>query len=171
MASVSSPGKNDMMQEHRPSADPARLHPPTNWLAFIRRYLLLAALFHLLWEFSHMPLYTLWHDGDAVKILAYGLHCTAGDIAIAAASLLTALLLLGRPDWPTTGYGGVAALTLAIGFFYTAYSEYLNVYVRQSWAYHDSMPLLPPFDIGASPLLQWLVIPGIIFYLLGPRNP
>ncbi len=132
------------------------------WLGFIRRYLVMSAFAHLVWEFAHMPLYTLWRDDSALKIFFFGLHCTAGDIAIACAALLTALLLVGRPAWPKDAYGRVAALTIALGFAYTIYSEWLNVYVRKSWSYADNMPLVPPLEIGLTPLLQWLFVPSAV---------
>lgn len=43
----------------------------------------------------------------------------------------------------------------------TAWSEWYNVQVKASWAYSDWMPLLPGFEIGLSPLAQWLVVPCV----------
>jgi len=34
----------------------------------------------------------------------------------------------------------VAALAISLGFAYTVFSEWLNVYVRQSWGYDPVMP-------------------------------
>ncbi len=135
-----------------------------NWLGFLRRYLLVSFFLHMVWEFVQMPLYTLWFEAGALKIALYGLHCTAGDAAIASAALMTALLIAGEGDWPGTAYFKVAILTILIGFAYTVYSEWLNVYIRKSWAYAPAMPLVPPFGIGLSPLLQWLVVPVLVLF-------
>lgn len=132
------------------------------WLGFVRRYMVLSGLANLVWEFVQMPLYTLWQDDSWLKIILFALHCTAGDVAIASAALLSALLLLGTPDWPRQGYRRIAYLTIFLGFCYTVYSEWLNVYVRKSWGYAPAMPLLPPFNIGLTPLLQWIFIPAAI---------
>jgi hypothetical protein len=52
----------------------------------------------------------------------------------------------------------------AIGFIYTAWSEWFNTRMAGTWAYAPSMPLV--FGIGASPLIQWLLIPGALVFLL-----
>lgn len=124
--------------------------------------MVLSGVANLLWEFAQMPLYTLWQDKSSLKIFLFGLHCTAGDIAIASAALLSALLLVGTPDWPRRGYKKVAYLTIALGLAYTVYSEWLNVYIRKSWDYAPAMPLVPPFELGLAPLAQWIVIPSFI---------
>ncbi len=143
-------------------SDTEGFFPRASWLGFVRRYMVLSALANLLWEFLQMPLYTLWQDESVLKIFLFGLHCSAGDVAIASAALLSALLLVGTKDWPQRGYRKVAYMTIFLGLAYTAYSEWLNVYIRKSWAYAPSMPLVPPLDLGLVPLLQWLIIPSLI---------
>jgi hypothetical protein len=49
-----------------------------------------------------------------------------------------------------------------MGITYTAFSEYVNVYVRGSWGYSDMMPIIPLVEVGVIPLIQWLVLPSII---------
>ena len=86
-----------------------------DWLPFLRRYIALMALGNLAWEFAHMPLYTLWETGTRGEIVFAALHCTGGDILIALAALMAALLLFGNGHWPAQAYGRVAAATIAIG--------------------------------------------------------
>ena len=82
---------------------------------------------------------------------------TVGDVMIAFCIFLVTSLLLRDTGWirrrPWTG----AVLVAVLGVSYTAYSEWLNVYVRQSWAYSSMMPLV--FGLGVSPLVQWLILP------------
>lgn len=129
-----------------------------DWLATVRRYLAAAALGNLAWEAGQMPLYTLWRTGSPGEIAVALLHCTAGDVVIAGASLLGALVLLGAPGWPRRRSGAVAAAAIAIGLGYTVYSERLNL-ARGAWAYTETMPTLPWLGTGLAPLAQWLVIP------------
>lgn len=131
------------------------------WLRALRRYVVVAAAGHLVWEFAQMPLYTLWTTGTPRAIVAAALHCTGGDLLIAVSSLVAALLLVGENGWPALRFRSVAALTIANGIAYTVFSEWLNVTVRASWAYSDRMPTLTvgDFELGISPLLQWIVIP------------
>lgn len=137
------------------------------WLSFLRRYIALMALGNLVWEFAHMPLYTLWETGTRGEIVFAALHCTGGDILIALAALMAALFLFGNGRWPAQSYGRVAAATIAIGLTYTLFSEWLNIEIRAAWAYSDLMPVVPLLDAGLSPVAQWTILPGLIFWWLG----
>jgi len=132
------------------------------WIATLRRYLLLLSAGNLLWEFAHMPLYRLWHEGTLTQIVLYGLHCTGGDILIGLASVMLALLLFGRAEWPAQGYRRVAFWTLLFGLVTTIFSEWYNVRVEQSWSYSGRMPTV--FGVGLSPLTQWLAVPALSFW-------
>ncbi len=123
------------------------------------RYLALSALGHLAWEFAQMPFYTLWATGDAREIVFAAVHCTIGDVLIAAASLLLAQRLLSRAAMRSARFLPLAALTLLFGLAYTVLSEWLNTRIWRSWAYADLMPVLPPLGTGLLPLLQWLAVP------------
>jgi hypothetical protein len=47
-----------------------------------------------------MPLYTLWQSGTAGEIFFAVIHCTGGDVIIAAVSLVLAILISGHSAWP-----------------------------------------------------------------------
>jgi hypothetical protein len=130
-----------------------------HWLAALRHYLAVTAAADLLWEVAQMPLYTLWATGTRGEIAFAVVHCTGGDILIATASLVLALVVAGRPEWPVRGFGQVGILAVAFGVAYTVFSEWLNIGVRQSWAYSGLMPVLPIVGIGLTPLLQWVFVP------------
>jgi uncharacterized membrane protein AbrB (regulator of aidB expression) len=135
------------------------------WLNLLRRYLFWSAGLHLIWEIVQLPLFTLWRTGTARDITFAVLHCTAGDMMIAALALLVALLLVGELTWPQHGSIRVGVVMLGIGIGYTIYSEWMNTVVRQSWDYAPIMPTLPWFGTGISPLMQWLVVPLIAMRL------
>ena len=109
-----------------------------------------------------MPLYTIWNDGSAAEIAFAALHCTGGDLLIATSALTIALLLVGS-DWPLseTARRKVLIIAVTIGAGYTIFSEWLNIVIRQAWAYSDLMPVIPFIDTGLSPMAQWLVIPVV----------
>lgn len=129
------------------------------WLIALRRYIVFAGVAHLLWEFAHLPLYTIWLTGTAGDLVFAVVHCTGGDILITISTLVLALLLLGAADWPQVRAGRVLAATILFGVGYTIFSEWLNIEVREAWAYRDLMPVIPLIDAGLSPVLQWVVIP------------
>jgi hypothetical protein len=140
------------------------------WLSVLRRYIVLIALGNLAWEFAHMPLYTLWETGTAGEIVFAAIHCTGGDILIALSALMVALCLAGTSRWPESGFLRVGAMTITVGLVYSVFSEWLNIDVRRAWAYRDLMPIIPVIGVGLSPFLQWIVLPGLAFWLANPRR-
>ena len=145
----------------------ARDAPQTGvpWLRSLRRYLGIILGGNLIWEILHLPLYTIWTTGT-LKEQAFAVgHCTLGDLLIAGSTLMLALLLVGDPAWPRRRFWPVVLLTLIFGVAYTAFSEWLNVVVRASWAYSEWMPVITLFghNFGLSPLLQWVVVPAAAF--------
>jgi hypothetical protein len=62
----------------------------------------------------------------------------------------------------------VAVVATAVGLGYTVFSEWLNVEVREAWAYAEAMPRLPLLGTGLAPVLQWLILPPLA--LLGARG-
>lgn len=111
-----------------------------------------------------MPLYELWRTATSSEIAFAAVHCTGGDVLIASSSLLLALVLVGHPNRPTNRARSVLIVTLLLGFLYTAFSEWLNIEIRQAWAYSDLMPVIPLLNMGLSPALQWIVVPWTAYW-------
>ena len=140
------------------------------WLWALRILLVISAAAHLAWEVIQLPLYTIWWTGTAAEIAFAVLHCTAGDLVIMTSSLVAALVLFGQ-GWPysETSFRNVMLATIVAGVAYTVYSEWLNVDVRGSWTYTAWMPRIPPLGTGLAPLLQWILVPGLAFVIVGRR--
>ena len=150
---------------NRRSADGAAgVHGNPAWLMMLRRYIVFLTVASLAWEFGHLPLYTIWNTGSVSELGFAALHCTGGDVLIALSTLTLALFVVGKPAWPLERFRAVAALAIAFGLSYTVFSEWLNIEVREAWAYRDVMPVVPVIKTGLSPLLQWLVIPMAAFW-------
>lgn len=114
-------------------------------------------------EVAQHPLYTIWGNGTWRQIFFAVVHCTAGDIVIAATALMLAALAVNR-DWPGSNPAAMVAVLVAIGLGYTVYSEAYNL-ERGAWAYSGLMPRLPLLGVGLSPFLQWLLVPPLALYL------
>ncbi len=140
-------------------------------LKYIFRFLAVLAGLNLLWEIGQLPFYTLWHDGSWQKIGYAVAHCTAGDVLIALACAIVALAFT-RWHWPMLGRQSalflVSFITLSVA--YTIFSEWFNTTVRMSWAYSDLMPVLPLLGTGVAPLLQWIAVPILAFWLSSPSS-
>lgn len=142
------------------------------WLVTLRRYLLFVAAANLVWEFSHLPLYTIWETGTRREIVFAAIHCTGGDILIAMSSVVLSLFIAGNPAWPSARFRRVMVITIVFGVSYTVFSEWLNIEIRGAWAYRDAMPVIPLLDAGLSPVLQWILVPLTGFWwAMRPANP
>jgi len=127
----------------------------------------------LLWEIAQFPLYDVWHERGWGTILYALVHCTLGDLLILLVAYGAVALLLRNRAWALgpAAWRGALPFTL-LGAAYTVYSEIVNVRVEGNWGYTELMPRVPVLEIGAMPLLQWLLIPPILLWLMrltGPR--
>ncbi len=121
----------------------------------------------MVWEVLQLPLYTLWDEGAPSAIGFAVVHCTLGDLLIAALSLTVAMILIGSKKWPSERFLSVTLLAIALGVSYTVFSEWNNTVVTRAWSYSSMMPTI--WGIGLSPLAQWLIVPSFIFWYLKPN--
>ena len=130
---------------------------------FVFHYLPWFAALSLVWEAVHVRLYTLWSAAAPAYVAFAVFHCTLGDVLIGASALLLALILSGAAGFAEWRSTRIALLTTVFGTTYTVWSEWMNVTLLRSWTYADSMPRLPigDFELGLTPLLQWLIIPSL----------
>lgn len=124
-------------------------------------------LLNLVWEVAQLPFYTLWVQGTLGGIAFAIAHCTAGDmlIGITAAGIS---VMLTRFSMRGQSYSGAHFLIvfMVLGLSYTVFSEWLNVHIRRSWAYSETMPTVPPLGTGLTPLMQWLIVPLATFAIV-----
>ncbi len=147
------------------SASPARQRR----VAVLRSYVATVTIGHFTWEVAQLPLYTIWHSGTVGQNAFAIVHCTVGDVVLASGTFVVALLVAGNRDWPVRNFWLVAVLTVLLGVGSTMLIEWLNVVIWKSWAYSNLMPVLPVlgFDVGLSPLLQWIVVPLLALWHVG----
>ena len=138
------------------------MHSPatSSFIARVTLWSVLSFSLNLVWEISHVGLYTIWREADGLRIAWSVFHCTLGDVVIALAGFALAAIVLWRANWPASRpwTGGVIVVIGAITF--TTWSEWYNVYRAGAWGYTLSMPLI--FGIGLTPLLQWLILPPVM---------
>jgi hypothetical protein len=121
------------------------------------------ALLNGVWEFLQSPLYAD-HARGGLYVLWTRLHCTGGDVLILLGAFwITSAVFRDRRWWARPRWGAVL-LFLLLGLGYTAWSEIYNTQVRIAWEYTTAMPLV--FGLGVAPLLQWVLLPPIILFLV-----
>ena len=129
---------------------------------FVLSLLVLGFLFNYAWELIQMPLYkaapfnfghiafcALASVADAIMVLLiyFGFALIYKDsfwIREMTAFRISLLMLVG-------GIGAVAAEMRHLSY--------------GTWAYDSSMPILPVVHVGLSPVLQFMLLPFLIFYL------
>lgn len=122
--------------------------------------------FNALWEAAQSPLYA--DRGGSVRYLVWSrLHCAIGDVLILLGCFwIVALFWRGR-GWIEAGRLAPRLLFVALGLAYTIASELLHIRLFLSWGYAPEMPRI--FGVGLAPILQWLLIPGVLLFIFGPR--
>lgn len=136
-------------------------------LFILAGYLPWLAGLNFAWETAHVSLYTLWAEGEASYIAFAVVHCTLGDILIGVAALLVALMVGREKALAQWRWMRIAAFTALTGTAYTIFSEWMNITVLRAWTYAEAMPTLElaDFEIGVTPLAQWLVLPPLALHL------
>jgi hypothetical protein len=128
--------------------------------------LCLSAFFlHFFWEVVHSYFYTM-KEADFNTMLYDWLHCTGRDVMLTLGSFWLVSLI----SWNRRWFLGLNKLNVAgfvmAGVIYTFFSERLNVYVFKSWSYNEAMPIIPWFKVGLTPILQWLIIPPVVIFVV-----
>lgn len=155
---------NSELQRPSTSEQPIGQNEP-DWLQGLKVYAGVTAVVNLIWETLQLPLYTIWTTGSSHDIAFAVVHCSVGDVMIALGALALALVTARVMGLTARNHQRVMLLTIAFGIGYTVYSEWLNITVRSNWAYSPMMPIVPVINTGLSPLLQWIVIPGLALTL------
>ena len=120
----------------------------------------------IVWELGHARLYTIWTEARNHELAFAIFHCSAGDLMIALVSLAIALTMLRAGPLRTWRIAQIACASALLGTAYTIFSEWMNLRLER-WTYTESMPTiaLGTLELGLTPLLQWLVLPGLSLLL------
>ena len=129
---------------------------------------LFAFLLNLPWElwqvplFERMPLAPHW---EAVKTCS---RAAAGDAVIALVAYWAVALVVRHRGWVVVPTASRVLGFTACGLGITIAIERLALggVWMQNWAYSPLMPVVPGLGVGLSPLVQWLVLPPLLIWLM-----
>lgn len=127
---------------------------------------LFAFLLNLPWElwqiplFKHMPLLAHW---DGVILCT---RAALGDAAIALLAFWLVAAMARTRNWMRRPTGITLGAFVAIGVVVTIAFEYWATQIGARWEYAEHMPRLPLLGTGLAPLLQWLLIPPLVVWLV-----
>lgn len=133
--------------------------PETNVVLF-------AFLLNLPWELWQIPLFkgtsSLAH-WDGVILCT---RAAAGDAAIALLAFWLVAAVSRTRDWMRRPSAAALGAFVAIGIVVTIALEYWATHIGGRWDYAEAMPRLPLLGTGLAPLLQWLLIPPLVVWLV-----
>jgi hypothetical protein len=121
-----------------------------------------ALLLNFIWEMAQMPLFR-----GMVFNIENILFCALASVADA---IMTLLLYFGfafiydKPSWVKNMTPSRIISLIIVGGIGAILAEIRHTSLG-NWAYTESMPLLPFVNVGLSPVLQFMVLPAIIYYL------
>ncbi len=139
--------------------EPVSLRPWQPWAAVGG----FALLLHFVWEMLQAPFFEDMATAPHWSAVLRCARASAGDVGIAWLAYAAAAWWAGRRSWLEEPGRTPFRIYLIVGLAVTVLLEWVNVYVRHTWAYADEMPLV--LGIGLTPLLQWLLLPPLTLWL------
>lgn len=116
------------------------------------------------WEVRQTSLFSGMQDGTNIWW-----HCfvaSLGDGVIVWIIYIAGWAILHRTDWfISPGIKGYTVM-LGAGLVIAILIEWVALHILNRWAYTPDMPVIPGINIGITPILQMLILPPIIFYLV-----
>ena len=121
----------------------------------------IALLLNLIWELVQMPLYK--GSSYSIKQTAF---CTLASVADALMVLLLyfSVALIFRNPLLIQHLKWQIAIVILIGGTGAVLAEMRHL-SEGSWVYADLMPIIPIVNVGISPVLQFMVLPLLIYFL------
>ena len=129
--------------------------------------LVLGFILNFVWELVQMPLYK-----DAPYTTSHIAFCALASVADALMVLLIYLvlaLIFKNPFWVQNIQWQRVVIVIVIGGVGAILSEMRHLSIS-SWAYDDSMPIIPMVNVGLSPLLQFALLPIVIYLLSNTKT-
>lgn len=123
-------------------------------------------VFHFIWELLQIPTYAGMAQLDHWTGVLVCTQATLGDAAFALTAFWITSIAARSRRWmsmPTTWH---VLSYLSVGIGLTIGFEYYYTRITHRWTYSELMPLVPPFGTGLSPLVQWVVVPLLVLFVV-----
>lgn len=140
-------------------------HPASvNFMFCLAAIFIVAVGLNYVWEIMQVPLFSSMNGSE--NIWRHCFIASLGDGVIVWIIHVTGWIIFRRFDWfiapGLAGYG----VMLAAGLTIAVVVEWGAVHLLQRWTYASTMPLVPGMEIGLVPILQMLILPPVIFYIV-----
>ena len=125
-----------------------------------------AFLLHLAWEFAQVPLFARMPSASHWAAVQVCGRAAVGDALIALVAFWGVAATARSRAWVLAPTRGQLLVFLGIGILITIVMEWLATQVLGRWAYGPEMPIVPVLGVGVSPLLQWVVVPPLVLWIV-----
>ncbi len=129
---------------------------------FFITVIIFAFFLNLAWELIQIPLYK--NSAYNTNHIAFCALASLADVLMVLLLYLGLALIFKNPFWIKHLKPYQFALVVIIGGVGAVLSEMRHLSLG-SWAYDNSMPLIPVVNVGISPLLQFMILPILIYFL------
>ncbi|MEO7462921.1 MAG: hypothetical protein ABIT96_09350 [Ferruginibacter sp.] len=139
-----------------------KTNSPIAFKKIIRIILVFALVLNFLWEMAQMPLFK-----NMPLNWETTLFCALASIADCIMVLLLYVgfgLMYKNSMWFRQPGVLQVALLIITGGLGAVLAEKKHLFVG-NWAYNSYMPIVPVVDVGLLPLLQFMVLPAIIYFV------
>ena len=145
----------------RGGPSPARWRcPPEAHVAFV------GFLLNYPWEMLQAPFFAgiaEMRHWDAVRECSWA---TVGDAALLVGGFWAGAVVQRSRAWMARPRPSAVAAFLAFGVLATVALEWLATNLWDRWQYAPRMPVVPGLGTGLAPLLQWLLLPPLLIWIV-----
>lgn len=129
---------------------------------FVCTTLLLAFIINFAWEIIQSPLYYVAYY--SVQHIAFCALASVADAIMVLLIYFSFALIYKNPLWIKNLTALRIFVLMLVGAIGAIVAEMRHLSAG-NWAYDKSMPILPAVDVGLSPVLQFMLLPVLIFWL------
>lgn len=133
---------------------------------FALRITVLAFLLNFTWEFLQIPLYK--GSSYSISFIAFCALASVADAIMVLLLYFAFTFILKNMFWVEFLNTQQIIVIILTGGTGAILSEMRHLSLG-SWAYADSMPIIPYVNVGLSPILQFMILP-LLTYFLSFRN-
>ncbi|MBK6631198.1 MAG: hypothetical protein IPG33_09135 [Betaproteobacteria bacterium] len=128
--------------------------------------LLFGFLLNLPWELLQIPFFAGMPSAAHWDGVIQCVRAAAGDAVILLGAFWAAACLQQTRNWISQPLPRTYLAFISAGLLVTVVLEWWATRVSGRWAYAETMPTIPVLGTGVLPLLQWLLIPPIVVWLV-----
>lgn len=139
-----------------------RVRDKREYKRFVIAVAVTSFVLNFVWELAQGPLYEGFEYD--LKHISFCALASIADMLMVFILLFAFGLIHKNVFWVKNMDVNVVLLLAFVGFSGAILAEVLHT-MRGDWSYADTMPLLPVVDVGISPVLQFTILPWLIFLI------